>query len=463
LFPNIWLIIVGWDGLGLVSYCLVIYYKREISYSSGIITVLRNRIGDLGILIIIVFFVNFGSWDLIFFNFFYQNLNLICMILILGAITKRAQVPFSAWLPIAIAAPTPVSSLVHSSTLVTAGVYLLLRFYNYFNGGEFSKILFFIGLFTIFMARLGALLEVDLKKIIALSTLRQLGLIFITISLGIWKLTFFHLIIHAVFKAMLFLCAGIFIHELQGRQDVRKLGSSGNINKRVKIIIFLRRISMIGFPFLGGFYSKDIIFEIFYNNELLLIVEFFLLVRIILTVLYSLRLIYYIFWRKILFLSINRFFNDKQLYKPIYFIGVIVIFIGRFVSWVIFSELEVFQLSIIVKNFNLICILFSFIIYLLFYLGYWYTITIKKIIGYVFLLFLHFISSRNVLIIFRFFRYFQSFIDQGWVERLGGQIGFKLILSVNYFIRLFLLILKIFFFYFYNFFCFNINLNNLIK
>jgi len=88
------------------------------------------------------------------------------MILILGAITKRAQVPFSAWLPIAIAAPTPVSSLVHSSTLVTAGVYLLLRFYNYFNGGEFSKILFFIGLFTILMARLGALLEVDLKKLL---------------------------------------------------------------------------------------------------------------------------------------------------------------------------------------------------------------------------------------------------------------------------------------------------------
>jgi len=300
LFSNMWLIIIGWDGLGLVSYCLVIYYKRDSSSIAGMITVIRNRVGDLGILIRIVFFVNFGSWDILYFNLRSRGINLICIMLILGAITKRAQVPFSAWLPIAMAAPTPVSSLVHSSTLVTAGVYLLLRFNLYFEGGGFFIFLFFVGLFTMLVARIGALLEIDLKKIIALSTLSQLGFMIITLSIGMWKLTFFHLIVHAVFKAMLFLCAGLFIHEMNGNQDIRKLMCSVIVNKNIKMMLFIGNLSIIGFPFMGGYYSKDLILEIFYFNENYLVFFYFFLLGVILTVLYSLRLIYYVFWRNIL-------------------------------------------------------------------------------------------------------------------------------------------------------------------
>jgi NADH-ubiquinone oxidoreductase chain 5 len=140
---------------------------------------------------------------------------------ILAGITKRAQIPFSAWLPAAMAAPTPVSALVHSSTLVTAGVYLLIRFHYILLENNF---LFYVGVFTIFISGLGANFEIDLKKIIALSTLSQLGVIIISLGLGLVELSFFHLLTHALFKSLLFLCAGVYIHGVGDIQDIRFLG-----------------------------------------------------------------------------------------------------------------------------------------------------------------------------------------------------------------------------------------------
>lgn len=142
-----------------------------------------------------------------------------------GAITKRAQVPFSAWLPAAMAAPTPVSSLVHSSTLVTAGVYLLVRFYPSLRvHSYFCYFLFYVGVITCLIARFSALYENDLKKIVALSTLSQLGVIVMALGLGFPMLRFFHLITHALFKALLFVCAGTIIHSMQNNQDIRLMG-----------------------------------------------------------------------------------------------------------------------------------------------------------------------------------------------------------------------------------------------
>jgi len=198
------------------------------------------------------------------------------LIIILAAITKRAQIPFSSWLPAAIAAPTPVSALVHSSTLVTAGVYLLIRFNYYLNFNKyFLFFLLLLGSLTILISGIGANYEIDFKKIIALSTLSQLGLIMRILSLGYIKLAFFHLLTHALFKALLFLCAGIFIHRIINFQDIRISG--GFNNQLIIVIIFfnISRLALCGMPFLAGFYSKDIILEFVLISNVNIIIFFF--------------------------------------------------------------------------------------------------------------------------------------------------------------------------------------------
>lgn len=259
--PNILIIILGWDGLGLVSYCLVIFYQRINSYNSGIITIIRNRIGDVIIIICVIYLFNFGSFDFLSLN---KTEKLLGIFIILAGITKRAQIPFSAWLPAAIAAPTPVSSLVHSSTLVTAGVYILIRFNYLFKIEENSIFLLKISLITILISGLNAIFETDFKKIIAFSTLRQLSIIIIIMSISLWELAFFHLIIHAIFKSILFLCAGLIIHFINGNQDIRILRRFFNKRPIVLSCILISLLSLIGFPFIGGFYSKDLILEFFF-------------------------------------------------------------------------------------------------------------------------------------------------------------------------------------------------------
>merc|ERR1712142_1132893 len=187
---------------------------------------------------------------------------ILIYLIIISACTKRAQIPFSAWLPAAIAAPTPVSALVHSSTLVTAGIYLLIRINLIIIEININYILLIIGIITIIMSGITAIIEIDIKKIIALSTLSQLGIIIIILGLGNPILSFFHLISHAFFKAILFICAGIIIHNIKDYQDIRKIGFSfNNLNYSISIII-IANLSLCGLPFIGGFYSKDLIIEI---------------------------------------------------------------------------------------------------------------------------------------------------------------------------------------------------------
>jgi len=204
-------------------------------------------------------------------------------LLITAGFTKRAQIPFSSWLPAAIAAPTPVSALVHSSTLVTAGVYLLIRYFNLIKHSFLINYIIFISLITTIIAGVCANYEIDLKKIIALSTLSQLGVIIFVIGIGNELIRYYHILIHAIFKALLFLCAGGFIHSLISYQDTRVMGGLGN-----KIYFFSLgfrgcRISLIGFPFLAGFYSKDLICEYILIGNLNFFFTFLFLVGIGLT------------------------------------------------------------------------------------------------------------------------------------------------------------------------------------
>merc|ERR550519_1358489 len=265
------LILLGWDGLGLTSFLLVIFYKNRKRLGSGILTVILNRTGDCFFLLVLAFGLGNGY------------AGSVCptrgVILILLSITKSAQFPFRSWLPAAIAAPTPVSALVHSSTLVTAGVFLLVRFYSFLSSHSiFNPILLLIATLTITIAGIAATIETDLKKIIALSTLSQLGVIIAALGLGLPLLAFFHLITHALFKALLFVCAGSVIHFHDHDQDLRATGNIAISNPTLTSCITIANLALCGTPFLAGFYSKDLILEIssFSPNNIIILIIFFI-------------------------------------------------------------------------------------------------------------------------------------------------------------------------------------------
>nr|AIY61978.1 NADH dehydrogenase subunit 5 [Anoplotermes group nr. E1 TB-2014] len=294
--PNVISILLGWDGLGLVSYLLVIYYQNVKSYGAGMLTVLSNRIGDVALLMVIAWMINFGSWSFIYYLDFLLGsveMELISFLVVLAAMTKSAQIPFSSWLPAAMAAPTPVSALVHSSTLVTAGVYLLIRFSPAF-GYWLNVFLLLISGLTMFMAGLGANFEYDLKSIIALSTLSQLGLMIMTISVGLSTLAFFHLLTHALFKALLFMCAGGVIHSMGDSQDIRFMGGMSVYMPFTSSCLMVANFALCGMPFLAGFYSSDFILEMFSMGYVNMFGFFLLFLSTGLTVCYSFRLFYFV-------------------------------------------------------------------------------------------------------------------------------------------------------------------------
>lgn len=257
---------------------LVIHYITDSAAASGMLTAVTNRVGD-ALLIVCLPIMVIGSSSFIIW------------LLALAAMTKRAQVPFRSWLPAAIAAPTPVSALVHRSTLVTAGVYLLLRF----RGGICTPISFclmVVGFTTSLLASLCAVCEMDLKKIVALSTLSQLGVMVYTISLSFSHLAFFHLVTHALFKSLLFICVGMIILRSGHGQDVRGLGGSFYTMPLTGSLLVVSNLSLCGVPFLAGFYSKDLIIEASVSlSSTLWVILFFL--QVCATCAYTVRLLVY--------------------------------------------------------------------------------------------------------------------------------------------------------------------------
>ena len=287
---NIITLLLGWDGLGVTSYLLVCYYCREKRFNARILTALTNRIGDVAILLYISQMTVFGVYNFSLWSRSNNERLSICFILVvIAAITKRAQIPFSAWLPAAMAAPTPVSALVHSSTLVTAGVYLLIRHNYILQARGWVWAVLWLGLTTIVIAGGAALFELDIKKIIALSTLRQLGVIFFSLGLGLPFMSFFHLVAHAYFKAILFIAAGAVIHRVKDYQDLRKIGRFQGVMPRLSRVIVVRNLRLCGLPFMSGFYSKDVILERIIMNGLDAFIWVGAIIGTFLTVLYSCR------------------------------------------------------------------------------------------------------------------------------------------------------------------------------
>ena len=356
--PNIIRLLLGWDGLGVTSYLLVIFYQRNKSYNAGIITALTNRLGDVGLLVSISIILIYGNWTYLLLTRTTIKLSWILLaIIVISACTKRAQMPFSAWLPAAIAAPTPVSALVHSSTLVTAGVYLLIRINILLRNTNISSVLIITGAFTIFIAGCAAMLEMDIKKVIALSTLSQLGIIIIIIGGGAPVLAYFHLLSHAFFKAMLFICAGIIIHNIKDYQDIRKISRLKNFIPIVTSVILIANISLCGLPFLRGFYSKDAILELIMINGINLLIILVVLLGTFLTVAYSCRISF------LVALNINKSESCYQINDNDFYIllGIMILFPasilgGMKLSWNILSFNYMIYLPLWIKRSILICI-----------------------------------------------------------------------------------------------------------
>nr|QUS63485.1 NADH dehydrogenase subunit 5 [Odontoptilum angulatum] len=339
--PNIISILLGWDGLGLVSYCLVIYYQNYKSYNAGMLTALSNRIGDVFILMIISWMLNYGSWNYIFYLDFMSNdleMNFIGVMIIIAAMTKSAQIPFSSWLPAAMAAPTPVSALVHSSTLVTAGVYLLIRFNSLLLEMMFLKVLLVLSGLTMFMAGISANYEFDLKKIIALSTLSQLGLMMSILMMGLPDLAFFHLLTHAMFKALLFMCAGVIIHMMNDNQDIRLMGGLTFYIPLTSLCLNISNLALCGIPFLAGFYSKDLILEMLLMSNLNMMIFFLFYFSTGLTMFYTIRLLMYLMLNDYNLMSVyNLYDEDYIMLKSMFVLLFMSLFTGSMLSWIIFS------------------------------------------------------------------------------------------------------------------------------
>lgn len=331
LFPNYLGLIVGWDGLGVVSFLLVVYYLRRNSLSAGIITALRNRIGDVCFLLVIGLMrriLRYRMWGVLLISGFF-----IGFLIILGRITKSAQVPFSAWLPEAIAAPTPVSTLVHSSTLVTAGVYVIIRFREYL--GELEKYLLIVfSIVTIFLAGRRACAEVDIKKVVALSTLRQVGIIIFVIRVGANTIAFFHLLVHAFFKALMFICVGGVIFYRGRCQDARLLGGAWFKLPLTRVLFLFSNLSLIGFPFFSGFYSKELIVGVCLSRNCGFLSFILLVVCLALTACYSIRRIGLVF--QDIGLRRLRFYRIENSY---YLLSLLLIINGAVIIRIIMQRL----------------------------------------------------------------------------------------------------------------------------
>lgn len=354
--PHLIILLLGWDGLGIVSFILVIYYQNPKSLAAGIVTALTNRIGDVTLLLAIAWTLNQGHWNILHMWLIDENIYQILAITV-AAMTKSAQIPFSRWLPAAIAAPTPVSALVHSSTLVTAGVFLLIRFYDFMSTAWwFAPLLLLTAVSTTLMAGFRATTECDIKKIIALSTLRQLGIIIAAIGLNIVHLAYFHMITHALFKALLFVCAGRFIHSHIHSQDLRWMGNLSNQMPTAASCLILANLALCGFPFISGFYSKDIIVEtsIFYHHSLLILILIILAVG--LTSFYSIRFSLCVVWGPN---NCNPYIHLEErnpLTSPILTLASISVISGAFIMWLAPLKQEIITIPLYQKLLPLVLV-----------------------------------------------------------------------------------------------------------
>ena len=272
----------GWEGVGLCSYFLIgFWFKKDTANSAAIKAFLVNRVGDFGFALgIFLIFYLFGTVNysevfelipsiidknLLFLGIEVKAIDLICLLLFVGAMGKSAQILLHTWLPDAMEGPTPVSALIHAATMVTAGVFLVVRCSPIYEYSELAlNVITVVGMSTAFFAATVALVQTDIKKIIAYSTCSQLGYMFFATGVGAYNVAMFHLFTHAFFKALLFLGSGSVIHAFKDEQNINKMGGVWKKLPYTYILMVIGTLALTGFPFLSGFYSKDAIIEFAY-------------------------------------------------------------------------------------------------------------------------------------------------------------------------------------------------------
>lgn len=437
---NLLQLFIGWEGVGLCSYLLInFWFTRIEANKASIKAMVINKIGDLGLLLgILLIWHLIGSIDYksIFCslnNFFQSNINseIIGILLLIGVIGKSAQIGLHTWLPDAMEGPTPVSALIHAATMVTAGVFLVVRISPLFDILPLtSLIITILGSLTCVISALIALPQKDLKKVIAYSTCSQLGYMVLICGFSCYDVSLFHLINHGFFKALLFLSAGSIIHINYDEQDLRKLGGIKFISPISYICFLIGSLSLMGLPFLTGFFSKDLIIELIYSNHTLAFAFWLSLFVVFLTSFYSFKLLFSSF------LIINQspssitqkhHESDKFITLPLIMLSVLSIVIGFFIQPIILIENYNFSITSSVKFTPLLLTLLAIITYSTFQYNwsFWSRYKIKRIIINIYTLLLDAIFF-NLIINTKFYKLllksgFQTYInlDNQILEKWG--------------------------------------------
>nr|YP_009139037.1 NADH dehydrogenase subunit 5 [Holothuria scabra]AKE49648.1 NADH dehydrogenase subunit 5 [Holothuria scabra] len=341
---NLFLFFIGWEGVGFLSFLLIgWWYTRQDANTSALQAVVYNRIGDIGIILLIsIALYSNNSWNMeAFLTPFLPRweLNIILFACLLAAIGKSAQFGLHPWLPAAMEGPTPVSALLHSSTMVVAGVFLLIRITSIIEpSNAFLTSCLITGSLTAIFAATSAFFQHDIKKIIAYSTTSQLGLMVVSIGLNQPLIALFHICTHAFFKAMLFLCSGSLIHSYNNEQDLRKMSNVSETAPITSACLFLGSIALMGIPFLSGFYSKDLILESIALSPSNLISYSLAIIATLLTAGYSFRIITFCFLNAPNNSPLNPINEENpHLYLPLIRLGLGAIIIGWFLSSHCFS------------------------------------------------------------------------------------------------------------------------------